>query len=78
MPFCIFLQMNEQQFKPGVWNYLDSKRVSLRQGPCAVVSMRFPTLTTHIRARTLAVQKSVATAFARMHGTEECSAQACL
>ena len=22
MPFCIFLQMNDQQYKSGVWNYL--------------------------------------------------------
>ena len=22
MPFCIFLQMNDQQYESGVWNYL--------------------------------------------------------
>ena len=75
MPLVIFTQTNDQQYKSGVWNYL-----GLSLGPVNPGSLRCqrgPTLTTHTHVCTLAVQESVATTFAKTHGTEECSAQAC-
>ena len=49
MPFCIFLQMNDQQDKSGVWNYLGLSVGAVNPGSlrCQCGTHSCPTRTTH-------------------------------
>ena len=80
MRFGIFMQMNDHQYKSGVWNYL-----SLIIGPVNPGSLRCqcgtlmsdPDYPTHMCTPQRSKNRT-ARYKTRTYGTEECSAQACL